>query len=201
MPDFWSIIGGLEKYYGKPALPETRDAFELLLYEKSAYLTSEDRRIRAFRELKKSIGTKPIDILVAAIDELSEITAIGGIYAELRARRMAESARLVRDEFGGSLRAVLKLPFKDARKALQKFPMIGEPGAEKILLFTGSHPCLGLDSNGLRVLVRMGFAKEEKNYSTMYRRVMDAVSGELGEDCNRLLVAHQLLKRHGQEIC
>src|SRR5579859_4095908 len=131
MPDFWSAIQRLEKHYGKPGPPETRDAFELVLYEKSAYLTSEDRRIKAFRELKKRIGTKPVDILVATIQELAEIAAIGGIYAELRARRMVESAKLVRDVFGGSLRTTLKLPFKEARKALQKFPMIGEPGAEK----------------------------------------------------------------------
>jgi hypothetical protein len=30
-----------------------------------------------------------------------------------------------------------------AKKAFQKFPEIGEPGAEKILLFTRSYHCTG----------------------------------------------------------
>ena len=33
----------------------------------------------------------------------------------------------------------------------------GEPGAEKVLLFSGSAPVLALDSNALRVLLRLGF--------------------------------------------
>jgi hypothetical protein len=33
------------------------------------------------------------------------------------------------------------------------FPMIGEPGAEKILLFSGVLPVPALESNGVRVLV------------------------------------------------
>jgi endonuclease-3 len=64
------------------------------------------------------------------------------------------------------LKSVLKLPLPKAKKALQKFPGIGEPGAEKILLFTRTHPLMALESNGLRVLVRLGFGAEHKNYAT-----------------------------------
>jgi hypothetical protein len=53
----------------------------------------------------------------------------------------------------------------EARRALQKFPGIGAPGADKILLFTKTHALPALDSNGLRVLVRLGLAKEAKSYS------------------------------------
>jgi len=96
---------------------------------------------------------------------------------------------------------VLKKPLPQAKKALKKFPSIGDPGAEKILLLTGSHPLMALDSNGLRVLCRVGFAEEQKNYSATYRLVQDAIRDQLPRDYDSLIRAHQLLRQHGQELC
>jgi len=199
--DFARLLAILEKHYGSPPPPRARDPFELILYENIAYLVSDDRREHAFRELKQHVGTKPADLLTASLEELSRITALGGIFPELRARRLQEAARLVRDEFAGDLKPVLKLDFTKARKAIAKFPAIGIPGAEKILLFTGAHPSLALESNGVRVLVRYGFAKEQKSYSTTYRSLQKALAGEVGSQCAPLIAAHQLLKLHGQELC
>ena len=50
-----------------------------------------------------------------------------------------------------------------------QFPMIGEPGAEKILLFSGVLAVLALDSNGVRVLVRLGVGEERKSYAATYK--------------------------------
>jgi endonuclease III len=128
MPGFWKTVAQLESHYGRPPLPSTRDPFALILYENIAYLASDDRREKAFRELKTRVGLRPADILTTPLDRLAEITAMGGIFAELRARRLQESARLVRDEFGGNLILALAVGPVQARKALQKFPVIGEPG-------------------------------------------------------------------------
>ena len=98
---FFSLIAILEKHYGRPKPALARGPFELILYENIAYLVSEDRREKAFRELKARIGTRPEDLLVASIEELAKITALGGIFPELRAKRLQESALLVRDDFGG----------------------------------------------------------------------------------------------------
>ena len=137
---FRKAVEQLEDHYGPPSPPVTRDPFELILYENIAYLVSDDRREKAFRELKKRVGLRPADVLTAPLEQLAEITALGGIFPELRARRLQESARMVRDEFGGNLRRALALDPAQARKALRKFPVIGEPGADKILLFTGTVP-------------------------------------------------------------
>jgi len=93
------------------------------------------------------------------------------------------------------------VPLPKARKALQKFPGIGEPGAEKILLFSKTYPVLALESNGLRVLVRLGFGEEKKNYATTYRLVQKAVGEGLDNDYTWLIQAHLLLRRLGQELC
>jgi endonuclease-3 len=78
---------------------------------------------------------------------------------------------------------------------------IGEPGAEKILSFCRAHPIFALESHGLRVLLRLGFGKEQKNYASSYRSVQEAVAKGLKRDCDWLIRAHQLLRQHGQEIC
>jgi endonuclease III len=92
---------------------------------------------------------------------------------------------------------MLKKPLPQAKKALKRFPSIGDPGAEKIVLFTRSYSVMALDSNGLRVLCRVGFAEEQKNYSATYRLVQDAIHGQLPRDYDSLIRAHQLLRQHG----
>ena len=126
---------------------------------------------------------------------------MGGMRPEVRVERFQPSRASLWTEFQGDLRKVLKLPLKQAKKALQLYPTIGEPGAEKILLFTKSYAVLGLDSNGLRVLRRIGYGQECKNYSATYHSVQEAVAGEIGADCAPLIKANQLLRQHGQERC
>jgi len=104
-------------------------------------------------------------------------------------------------EYNGDLRAILKLPQKDAMKALKKFPSVGEPLAERILMMTHTYPVLSLDSNGLRVLQRLGFAAVLKDYSASYRAMREALASQLPVDFDVLIRAHLLLKRHGRELC
>jgi len=60
-------------------------------------------------------------------------------------------------------------------RALQQFPAIGVPGAERVLLLTGRLPVLAVDSNGLRVLTRIGYAHKLKDYARTYRAVRAAM--------------------------
>jgi endonuclease III len=99
------------------------------------------------------------------------------------------------------LSQVLKWPVEKARKALKKFPGIGNPGADKILLFSQTRPILALESNGLRALVRLGFGEEMKNYAATYARAQEAAGNQSFEDCAWLIRAHLSLRRHGQELC
>ncbi len=197
MPDLGRVISRLEAHYGKPAPPLTRDPFEMILLEKSGYLVPDEKRERAFLELKKRVGTTPDKIDRAPMELLEEIAAIGGIYADTRALRMKQSAQLALEEDPS---AAVKLEFRKARKAIAKYPMIGEPGAEKILLSSGAHRVLALESNGLRVVVRLGFGEEHRNYSTTYRAAQAALD-IAGWTSAQLIAAHQLLRRHGKEIC
>lgn len=206
---FPSIVASLRERYGKPRLPPARGPFELVLFEEVAYLVEDDVRERTFAELKKSIGLAPDAILKAPLESLSAITRAGGSIAfEERAERLKHSARRVIDEWAGDLSAALKLPLPKAAKALAKFDAIGAPGAERILLLCRAHPVLALDSNGLRVLQRIGYGPGEDSgvsYAAAYRGVREALALQIRKDTepdfDLLIDAHLLLRRHGKETC
>ncbi|HEX7253659.1 MAG TPA: hypothetical protein VF376_12310, partial [Thermoanaerobaculia bacterium] len=124
-----------------------------------------------------------------------------GITPDQTVEKLRAIAAIAAEEFGGNLDSVVRLAASQAKKALKKFPSIGEPGADKVLLFSRSQPILALDSNGLRVLLRLGFGHEEKSYAKSYRSVQDALSRSLPRGYDTLIEAHQLLRRHGQELC
>jgi len=104
-------------------------------------------------------------------------------------------------EFDGDLEAALDAAPQGAMRNLKKFPGIGDPGAEKILLFSRRRAVLALDSNGLRVLLRLGYGTEGKSYAASYRSAQEASRPEWKSDFDWLIGAHQLLRRHGQQLC
>jgi endonuclease-3 len=118
-----------------------------------------------------------------------------------RVEKLRRIAQIALQEFDGELDKVLEQSLARARKSLKKFPGIGDPGAEKILLFSKTHSILALDSNGLRVLLRIGYGEEQKSYAATYRSAQEAVKDEMKKDCDWLIGAHQLLRRHGQQLC
>ena len=195
------LVAKLEKHHGVPGLPPASGAFELVLWEIAAYLKDDDSRARAFTTLQRLVGLEPAKVAAASVRELTDIARLGGILAEERAGRWLRSAEIVLRQFGGNLDTALHLPLPQARKALMKFPMIGEPGAEKILLLTGAAPVLALDSNGVRVLTRLGYGNECKNYAATYRAVQQSAAADLPADCATLTRAHLLLRDHGRTLC
>jgi len=198
---FESLIQRLRVAYGRPKPPLTRDALELLYWETAAYLLSDERRQEVFQLLRERVGLKPRQILAAKYSTLLEIAKRGGMRPEVRVERWLSIARITLSEFQGDLHNAVTLPLKQAKKALQRFPTIGEPGAEKILLFSKAHVVLGLESNGLRVLVRVGYGHEQKSYSSTYRSVQEALASQIGDNCTALIQSHQLLRQHGMERC
>jgi endonuclease III len=194
------IVAALRRLYGPPDPPEVTDPWEMVLFESIAYLATDERRRTAWRELEKRIGVRPEQILAAKASALLPI-ARAGILAADRVERLKDAAGIVVRDFGGDLGGALDESPVEARKALRKFSGIGEPGAEKILLFSRREKVLALESNGLRALLRLGYGREEKSYAASYRSLREATRPEIRADFEWLIAAHQLLRRHGQELC
>jgi endonuclease III len=201
-PSLRSTIAALRRYYGPPPQPVSRDPFRLIVWEQVAYLVPDAQRRKAYDTLRREVGLSPAELLETPPATLGRITRIGGaIAAPLRAERLHQSAELVLRLYDGELRRVLELPGPKARTALARFPMIGEPAADKILLFTRTARLLALDSNALRVLARLGFIIERRDYRSTYREAQTVLAPALPKSYESLIVASQLLRIHGQELC
>lgn len=198
---FPGIIDQLQKFYGWLKPPSVTDPLGMILLENVAYLLSDERREQAFNALRERVGLTPPEILMAHEETLLEVAHLGGMHPAARVEKFRRIAQIALQEFDGDFARVLKQPLSQAKKSLKKFPGIGDPGAEKILLFSRTHPILALDSNGLRVLLRLGYGEERKGYASTYRSAQKAVESELKKDFDWLIAAHQLLRRHGQELC
>ena len=131
---------------------------------------------------------------------------------ELRAERLKTIARIVNEEFGGNLKWSLEKllerekdeagkGIRRVKKALKEFPTIGEPGADKILLFARLAPVAAVPSACTGVPQRILLGSENKNYAAGYRAAQEAIRAELPETFEARQRAYFLLKRHGQEIC
>jgi endonuclease-3 len=199
------LVGLLRDYYGEPEPPAVTDPLELILWENVAYLVDDQKRMTAFALLKKRVGTAPEAILSAPDSVLLEVAKAGGMFPEQRVNKLRTIAELVLSTCDGDLTQTLDASFAQAKKVLRQFPGIGEPGAEKILLFSRKKAVLALDSNGLRVLSRVGFGEESKSYQATYRAVqaaaLDTTHASSPQDFDWFIQTHQLLRHHGQMLC
>jgi endonuclease III len=209
------IVERLREVYGTPRA-EVTDPFEMILLENVAYLVDDARRLETFERLRDEIGLAPKAILAASPEKIARVIAGGGMKPEMRATKVIDCARLAqtigvsragvppavaaassppRDRDGHAPAGVDASATYD-KKILRKYPGVGEPLADKILLFNGKQRTLAPDSNALRVLLRLGFGTESKNYAASYKSAV-AAAGELPNAKE----AHILLRRHGQEVC
>jgi endonuclease III len=195
------ILDRLEIFYGRqqPSGPVT--PYEMVLHRNCGYPQSDDRCDRGFQALRDKIGLAPERILAAPDAKLREVMQPSVMMPALSARRLKEIAARVADEFGGDLRAAMKRPVAEVRKALKKFPTIADATADKILLFTRTALVAAVPSNCAHVPLRLGFGREQKNWLASYRSAQQAIAAELPPDYHALIRAYVLLKHHGQETC
>lgn len=198
---FRTLITKLEMHYGEPAASPWNGPFEGVMWENACYLLPDERRLEVFEGLREKVGMSAAAISSASEAVLMALAERGGMRPETRVFRWREIARIVLTEFGGDLDAILQRPYADAKRALKKFPNIGDPGAEKILLFCGVAQGLPLESNGLRVLTRVGYGRAQKDYAKTYKSVQEDLKGELPLEASALQTAHVLLRTHGKQLC
>ena len=182
MRDLPVLLDRLEQA-GGPADPvPSSDGWELVLAENVAHLVDDQRRWHALADLRQVVGLEPEQILTAPQAVLRGVVA-GARPAE-RVQRLRRCAEL----------AIAGAPWR-------AYPGIGQPGQDRIDLFTASRAVLALDANGLRVLTRLGYADPARSYSVAYRQAQAAASARIPAEVPALQRACQLLRRHGQAVC
>ncbi len=198
-PDLLEAVARLEASHGTPSPPAARDPFAAVVWENAAYLVDDERRRRVFERLREAVGITPETLLAMPEDELARLIAEGGMLPAHRAAKVQKAAAIAAEIGVEELRR--QAAAGTGARLLRRFPGIGEPGADRLMLLVGGKRTLAPDSNALRVLVRLGFGEESDGYTAQYRSTARAVEQQLPEDFDWLLRAHQLLRRHGQEVC
>jgi endonuclease-3 len=211
-PKLASVLDRLEKRYGKQNAVGPTSPYEMILFANCGYPATDTSCAKGYEPLKAEVGTKPDQILNSPSSKLAELTKAGGMFPELRAERLKLIARIANENFGGDLKWALETLIKEdktlggkrlrrAKGALKEFPVIGEPGADKILLFSGMAPVAAVPSACTGVPQRILFGYEDKNYGKGYRAAQEAIAAEVPEKFEARQRAYLLLKKHGQEIC
>jgi endonuclease-3 len=196
---FDAVIKALKKEHGRPKQRAPVDPWKHILWENVGYLVSDERRAVAFRALEKKTKLSPDAILRCKPKALAKVIVEGGMLAEHRAEKVIECARVVR-KLGGVEALVTAVEEADGAK-LKRFPGIGEPGADRILLLAHQKRTLAPDSNALRVMARLGWFREQKSYGRTYASAIAKTKKALPKKWPDLIAAHQLLRAHGQSTC
>src|SRR5215471_18492448 len=195
------ILNQLESHYSKQEPCWPTDPYLFLVWWHCGYPASDTACNKGWESLNKTIGVELQQLLSATPAKLAAALKPGGMVPELRAMRLKEIAARVKDEFAGDLRSALVGPLAQVRKILKSFPSIGDPGADRILLFGGIAPVAAVASNCPYVLVRILSGQEGKNYGATYREAQQAIEAEVPAKFDARIRAYLLLKRHGQDCC
>src|SRR5690348_2282789 len=138
-PPLRDAIAALEARHD-PAPPPSADAYELALGENVAYLVDDARRRAAFDGLRREVGFAPDSILRAPEELLTEAIADGGMQPARRVEKLRKCAAIAREIGLEKLGEAVRQGGPFARRILKRFPGIGDPGADKLLLFAGATP-------------------------------------------------------------
>ena len=192
------VVKSLRKHYGAPQIPEPRDPFGIILWENAAYLVDDARRAQVYGSLEKDVGLAPAQLLAAGSRRIAAAIREGGMQPSHRAEKVLRCAEIAVSYADGELAAALQgMPLSKARALLKRFPGVGDPGADKILLLCGYASLPALESNGLRVLERLGFVVQDDAYARMYRAAVRSLQDAQVD----FVDAFALLRQHGRELC
>lgn len=194
------VVATLKRHLSVAPIPT--DPFQMILWENIGYLVDDERRRALFDAFEASVGLDPQAIAEADEAVLLPLARKGGMRPETRVERWRTIARIVAERCGGDLAGTLRaLPIPKARALLKLFPVIGDPGADKVLLLSGIAPRPSLESNGVRSLARLGFFREQGSYAASYKAGIEALVAQGRADGAWLADAHLLLREHGKLIC
>ena len=198
-PPLTEVVDALRFHTDLPELPS--DPFELVLWDNMGALISDRDRARLFADFGRLVGFSPAAILAADPVLLLTLATRGGMRPHVRVERWQESAALVLDHGGDLASALRALPTPKARSLLKRFPVIGDPGADKILLFAGIDARPSIDTNGLRVLVRLGYFPQQASYAASYKAGVALLAREGRPEREWLIEAYLRLRAHGKTLC
>lgn len=200
MPHLEPMVEKLAAAHGEPDDPTPTDPWHHALWIACAYLVDDDRRLATFLSLESAVGLAPRELLGAPRAVLEQAIAGGGMKPPMRADKLISAAQTAIDAGVAEPGALARMDPVDAKRVLRRFPGVSAVVAERILVRAGRASGLPVESNGLRVLLRLGFGEPLGRYGESLAAAVGAVPDppETAEESWRALA---LLRTHGQQIC
>ncbi len=118
---------------------------------------------KAIHNLKRS-GALSAEAMEALPEKkLAALIRPSGYYNQ-KAKKLKAFLRRLRENHGGSLDRMFRLPTEQLRQELLEIHGIGEETADSILLYGGGHPIFVVDAYTRRVLLRHGLVPPGASY-------------------------------------
>lgn len=201
-PSLEPILDALEARYGPQTPLAPTDPYRFLVWWHCGYPPAEARCEQGWQALKHEIGVEPQVLRAARPARLARVLGAGGLVPQLRAARVREVATRVLEDFAGDLAAGLaRLSPAQAHAALRKFPGIGPPGADRIVLFAGLAPLAAVPSSCPYVLPRILSGRVAAEYRASYAQAQRAIEAGIPATFTLRQRAYLLVLRHGRELC
>ena len=171
----------------------SKSPFEILIAIILSQNTSDKNSIRAFINLKKSIGLDPKNLCEASLEELERAIRIAGLYRQ-KSRIIKELACKVL--FGElDLKRILKMPVDDARKALLTIKGIGYKTVDVFLAIHGKKT-MGVDTHARRIAIRWGLVRPDATYEEVRNAFLNTF-----KDIKNYDDLHKMLITLGRKWC
>jgi endonuclease-3 len=171
-----------------------RDPFETLVVTVISQNTADLNTARAFETLSKRFEISCEALANAEISQIEAAIRTAGLH-KAKAQTIQQAAKIILEEYGGSMQPILQMPLESARKTLMHFPGVGPKTADVVLLFSAEQPTIPVDTHVNRVAKRLGFAPDNGDYEAI-RSSLQALF-----DPAEYLALHLLFIAHGRKTC
>ena len=118
-------------------------------------------------------------------------------YFNIKANRLQNLLAMIKEQYDGSLDAMMEEETETLRHALLSVNGIGPETADSILLYAAERPVFVVDTYTYRILLRHNFIPDDFNYDEMQEFFMDNLERKVG----LFNEFHALLVCVGKEFC
>ncbi len=171
-----------------------RDPFEILVVTILSQNTADRNTDKAIESLSKRFEISPEALAKAERTQIEASIRSAGLYKS-KAKAILQAAKIILDNYHGTLQPILAMPLEEARKTLMQFPGVGPKTADVVLLFSAKQSTIPVDTHVNRVSKRLGFAPMNGGYEEVRKSLQ-----QLFEPKDYLAV-HVLLIAHGRKTC
>ena len=189
------ILQTLRKTFTMPEwTTSNRDPFKTLIVTMISQNTAGRNTAKAFENLSKQFEIAPEVLANAEIGQIEECLKVAGLYRS-KAKTIKQTSKIILEKFHVNLKAILSLPFEEARKTLLQLPGVGPKTADVVLLFCSEKPTIPVDTHVNRVSKRLGLAPANGDYETIRKCLQSLYSPK------DYLAVHVLLISLGRNYC